>query len=197
MNREPVGLYDLDGSLADFHGEMIRHMKALQAPEEPPLPEDLWAAEEEQPHLKRRMWYIKNLPGFWKTLPRIEAGFDVYNLSEKIGFTNYILTKGPSNPDHAGAYTEKVLWCHANIKSPRINLSCDKGKQYGRFLYDDFPPYIEAWLQWRPRGIVIMPVTPFNGKLNHPNVIRYDGKNLSQIAEVLKRVYDRKDGEPI
>lgn len=197
MEPQRVGLFDLDGSLADYHNRMMHHMKELQAPEEPPLPEDLWAAEEKYPHLTKRMWYIKSLPGFWRTLPRIEAGFDVYNLSEKIGFTNYILTKGPSNKDHAAAYAEKFLWCHDNIKNPRMNLSCDKGKQFGRFLYDDFEPYIRAWLEWRPRGIVIMPDTPFNRKFEHPNVVRYDGKNIAQVADVLQRVYDRKDGQPI
>jgi|GEM_PF-4745712 len=38
--------------------------------------------------------------------------------------------------------------------------------------------YIERWLTWRPRGLVIMPAQPWNEDFRHSNVLRYNGKNL-------------------
>jgi hypothetical protein len=43
---------------------------------------------------------------------------------------------------------------------------------YGKVLYDDFPPYILRWLEWRPRGKVLMLDAQHNRDFTHPNVFR-------------------------
>jgi hypothetical protein len=45
---------------------------------------------------------------------------------------------------------------------------------YGNVLVDDFVKYITRWIEWRTRGIVIMPASPSNVKFVHPQVIRFE-----------------------
>jgi len=60
----------------------------------------------------------------------------------------------------------------------QVTLTEDKGLVYGKVLVDDWPPYIERWLTWRPRGLVIMPARRWNATFTHPQVLRYEfGRN--------------------
>jgi len=52
-----------------------------------------------------------------------------------------------------------------------------------------FLGYVERWLSWRDRGLVIMPANEGNKNFSHPQVIRYDGSNL----EVVKKAMERQD----
>jgi hypothetical protein len=144
---------------------------------------------------------ISSQPGFWENLAVIEAGLVILQLSSNIGFTNNILTKGPKNKTIA--WTEKINWCQRFLPSDvEIHIVSDnrKGNEtslygkslvYGKFLYDDFPPYMEAWLTARPRGIGIMPVNSHNIDYNHPRCIKWDGTNYSQIKQSLQQCYER------
>ena len=77
---------------------------------------------------------------------------------------------------------------HVRPKAPeaKITITQDKGLFYGTFLVDDWPEYIERWLEHRPRGLVIMPAHSWNQNFQHSQVIRYDGTNLEAVGEALK-----------
>lgn len=191
---EDVGLFDMDGSLADYTGQLEKDLLKLAGPGEPPLG-DLWKAEKKR-HIGARMRLIKALPGWWRNLPPIEAGMKVFELARELGFTNNVLTKGPKH--HPMAWQEKVEWCRAKLgqKTP-VHITEDKGLVYGKFLYDDFPEYCIAWLRHRPRGLVIMPVNSWNVDFHHPQVIKYDGTNLDEVREALEICLRRQKGEPL
>lgn len=189
-----TGLFDMDGTLFDYEGQLRRDLLPLMSPGEE-MPEDLW--DESIPHIKARMSLIKSVPGWWRKLPKFQLGWDVFNLAKQIGFENHILTKGPKL--NAMAWAEKVQ-CIADHFGPEINIDVvgkDKSGRYGRFLCDDYPDYIHGWLSHRPRGLVIMPSQPCNiNEKPHPSIIRYDGTNLEEVKRALWAVYLRKDGEP-
>lgn len=64
---------------------------------------------------------------------------------------------------------------------------------HGKILVDDWPPYITRWLEWRPRGLVIMPTQKHNAEYTHPQVIRYDGENIEEVAKALKAWKEREN----
>ena len=97
-----------------------------------------------------------------------------------------MLTKGPvSKPP---AWAEKVQWFDRHLKglAEGITTTHDKGLIYGKVLVDDWPAYIGRWLEWRPRGLAILPAHPHNEGFAHPNAIRYDGTNLDAVRERLR-----------
>lgn len=177
---EPVGLFDLDGSLADFDKSMKQQLSLLRSPTEDPTLDE--TAYEDVPHIKARRRMIKSQPGFWRNLERIELGFQVFNMAKTLAFTPVILSKGPRKI--AAAWEEKVEWCVEHVPNVPIILSEDKGLVYGKFLCDDWPLYIERWLTWRPRGLVIAVAQPWNVDIDKrfaDNVVRFDGTNVDQL----------------
>ena len=144
---------------------------------------------------KYSRFLIKSLPGWWRNLPTIEMGMQIFNLARTLGFTNHILTKGPRH--HANAWQEKVEWCRRYLGDVQVHITSNKGLVYGKFLYDDFPEYCELWLAHRPRGLVIMPDTEYNQNFHHPQVLRWTGKNLDEVLHALKVCLRRKDKEPL
>ena len=78
-----------------------------------------------------------------------------------------------------------------------ITITRDKGIVYGKVLVDDYPGYIERWLSWRDRGLVIMPANKDNINFSHPQVIRYDGSNLDIVKRAMKKARYRRKGEKI
>jgi 5'(3')-deoxyribonucleotidase len=166
MNK-PIALFDLDSTLADFNASMVEKLSLLAAPNDPPI-----VMTEVQPkHIRARKSMIKKSSGFWENLPRVEAGFEVYAVAKDLGFAPHILTKGPDTSTNA--WTEKVHWCKREVPDAQITISQNKGLVYGRVLVDDWPPYITQWLEWRPRGLVVMLDWPHNQGFEHPNVLRY------------------------
>jgi 5'-nucleotidase len=192
MHHEPIALFDLDGSLADYDSAIRRDLRAMRAPCEPPIADDSnLHALEDFPHLDARMRFIKSHPGWWRTLPRVEAGFRIVQLAQTLGFSINILTKAPSS--HSSAWTEKYEWCRAQpeLANADVHLTMNKGLVYGTFLYDDFPRYMDSWLEHRPRGLGIMPTTPDNAYYTHPNVIKWNGTNLDRIVAAMQNAFDR------
>jgi 5'(3')-deoxyribonucleotidase len=178
---EPIALIDLDGTLADFDGAMAARMAELKSPGDPDPNPVTGGWEPEEPWLRARRSLIKNQPGFWRSLPIIPDGFEVLTQIQSVGFEVHVLTKGPSKT--TSAYSEKIEWCQAQIPGIPITITADKGLVFGRVLFDDWPPYIERWLAWRPRGLVIMLDHPWNQGFEHPNVFRY-----RQLNAVLQKV---------
>ena len=174
MNSENIALFDLDGTLADFDGAMTRDLAAIAAPGEEKI--DPW--DRTKPWMKERRHLVMRQPGWWKNLLCLRSGSDILDIAINLGFECHVLTKGPSASSIA--WGEKVEWCHKNLPlQVKITLTEDKGLVYGKVLVDDWPEYIERWLKWRPRGLVIMPDRPYNKNFEHPNVLRYKHYNKS------------------
>jgi hypothetical protein len=184
--REPdrVALIDLDGSVADYDLAMNQALAELAAPGEP---------EGEGPWMKARRRLIKNQPGFWRNLPRLEEGFMVVELLKEIGFDLNVLSKGPFKA--TAAWSEKIEWCREHLGDTTVTITETKKRTYGRVLFDDWPPYITDWLSCRPRGLVVMLGHPWNQGFTHPNVVRVDRLNihreLERIRPLLQAAYDR------
>ena len=188
----------MDGSLFDFDGHLRKSLLQLAAPgEQPSLTNlNLWEAEEKYPHIKSRMDLIKSVPGWWRDMPPLENGFKVIRMAQSVGFDCRILTKGPKSK--ALAWKEKVECCQDPLgEQIDIAIVSSKGEMYGRVLYDDYPPYMSAWLQNRPRGLGIMPVTESNKDFVHSNLIKFDGSNLDEVERALRAAWDRKSKKPL
>lgn len=164
---EKIALFDLDGSLADYDHSMRVMLQQVKSPDES-LPDNLYEAA---PHWRARMDLIKRQPGFWSGLEPIRIGFIVYDeLIHAAGFKPIVLTKGPRRT--TAAWTEKANWVREHLPDAQLCITEDKGLVYGKVLYDDWPDYITRWLEWRPRGKVIMRTTRYNRGFEHPQVLR-------------------------
>jgi len=180
---EKIALIDLDGTLADYDGAMKLGLAKMQSPFEYAHTGERVQLYDDTPEwLEARMKLIKNQPGFWRTLPQIPMGMLVYALLGELGYRRMILTKGPRNT--TAAWTEKVDWCRVNVPDADITVTHDKGLVYGKVLFDDYPPYITRWLEWRPRGHVLMLATPYNQGFAHPNVLRIDPSHFGETTRM-------------
>lgn len=192
LEPENVALIDMDGTLVDYDKSMTRSMIELASPEElaslkldNDFQGDVAGGGREYPaYLKARERLIKNQPGFWRNLPRIEEGFRVVSEIEKVGFSLTVLTKGP--PHAHNAWSEKFSWCRENLPQASVTITEDKGGNYGRVLFDDWPPYVLRWLSRHPKDLAIMLSQPWNLKFQHPNVFRVDRNNLEESLETLR-----------
>lgn len=181
--KKPVALVDLDGTLADFAGAMLRDLTAMLGPEETPL----FSVEDEDtyPHVKARRRAIKSQPDWWFNLQRIPAGFLLLDMLRELGFKIHILTRGPKHS--SGAWEQKVRWVRSHVPDASLTITLDKSLVYGRVLVDDWPDYVTPWLKHRPRGLVVMPDQPWNQGYEHPQVVRHlPGQNEELIRERLK-----------
>lgn len=213
MKCENIALYDMDGTLANYELAIRRDLKKITNPDERgPFHESsrlVTAARQgfdpmtceihgDLPKwLNERIWMIRNQPDWWLNLIPLEAQFDLLRVTKKMGFVHHILTKGPRHTHQA--WTQKVQWCHKHVKpivpDMKVTITEDKGLAYGRVLIDDFPDYMDRWLEYRPRGLGIMPAHAWNENYSHPNVIRYDGTNLPQVVAALEVISKREAGE--
>ena len=189
---ERIALFDLDGTLANYDLGLSLSMSHLQSPEEPPfrgVPRDDAPA-----YLKCRADIIRSNADWWANLPQFKLGFDIWGLAEKLGYRRMILTQGPKRNPHAWA--GKKMWIDKNLgQDVDITITRDKGLVYGKVLVDDFPDYIQKWLKWRPRGLVIMPANEANQSFFHPQVIRYDGKNFNEVKDAMEKATPQGDQE--
>jgi hypothetical protein len=199
--NERIAWFDMDGSLFDFDGHLRKSLIPLCSPDELKLLYSMGLSELEKayPHIEARTRLIKDLPGWWRDMPPLESGFEVFRMAQSVGFDCRILTKGPKLSPIA--WMEKVQCCHEHL-GDKIDIAIvssedDKGEVYGRVLYDDYRPNMEAWLQNRPRGLGIMPVTESNKDFVHPNVVKYDGTNVDAVQAALQKAWDRQSQKPL
>lgn len=199
MKTEKIALFDLDGSLADFDRAMRRDLRLMRFPGEPEIADDtnLHDLEAEFSYIEARMNFIKSKRGWWRELPRIESGFAIVREAQSIGYHIDILTK--ASRKQSQAWMEKVQWCEEQpeLAEADIHLTMNKGLVYGKLLFDDFPYYMTKWLRHRPRGLGIMPVTPYNVAYSQPNVLKYDGANIEAVVTAMQIAYDREEKEPL
>lgn len=178
----------MDSSLADFEASMTAKLRVMMSPAETSLDwESFFVNDESKPvWLKAREASIKRVPGFWRDLPPIQFGMQLFDMAGALGYRRVILTKGPRK--NSPAWKEKVDWCDAHLPElDDLTICTDKGLTYGKVLYDDFPPYILRWLTWRPRGKVLMLDTFHNKGFEHSNVMRvyrddFEGQRASILA---------------
>jgi 5'-nucleotidase len=176
MTKQPekIALIDLDGTIADYDQNMRRELLKTLSPVEHEQYGELIKSgdiyETRHDWLNARADLIKKQTGFWRNLPLIADGYAIYQLLGQLGYRRVILTKGPKRT--TSAWTEKLEWCQKHVPHASVTITQDKGLVYGKVLFDDYPPYIERWLEWRPRGKVLMLDTLYNQGFEHPQVLR-------------------------
>jgi 5'-nucleotidase len=175
-----IALIDLDGTTADFDGEMSRRMLPLYSPGETTYDE---VYDGVPPHIEARRDLIKHTPGFWEGLPRVELGFHVVEYLRETGYQLNVLTK--CSKRNAPAWAEKINWCCKHLPDASYTITELKSLVYGRVLVDDYPPYFLLWLEVRPRGVVISVAHPWNEGIKHPRVVRYDGTNMAEVRAAI------------
>lgn len=179
-----IALVDMDGTLCDHNGAFDRHLEKLNAIFNP---EEKITRRNCPDYLKD---LIRNQPGFWANLEPIRLGMDIYKMLEDMDFCMTILTKGPKGS--INAWSEKFQWCIDHLNHTNVTITQDKGNVYGKLLVDDYPKYIKSWLEWRPRGLVLMPHHDYNEDFDHPQVMRvHDDTPLEAIRERVQELVDR------
>jgi 5'(3')-deoxyribonucleotidase len=178
---DPLALIDLDGTIADYNTKMDKELARLVAPGETGVKGE---------YLENRRKLISSRPGFYLNLKPLKLGFEVLDLVRTIGFELVVLTK--ASVDVPNSWSEKVQWAQKYLPDASITISQTKELVYGRVLVDDWPEYYEAWLQNRPKGLVIAVAHPHNDRpTKDQRIIRYDGTNLAQVEEALIKAYNR------
>lgn len=170
-NPHPLALVDLDGTLADFDGAMRLGMRKLASPDEV----FIWNREgDKYPHLRARRELVMRQQGFFRNLEPIKRNMMLVDHIAGMGFDLHILTKGPMYAPNA--WTEKLEWCQKHLR-PGTPLTITQNKElvYGKLLVDDWTPYVERWLEVRPRGLAIIPATKANVGFYHPRAERFTG----------------------
>ena len=186
-----VALFDMDNTICDYVGAMKKGLEKLRAPGEPVIdPFALGDNDTEHQYLWNRMDLIKANADWWANLPRLKLGFDVMDMAKKLGYLIEILTQAPrTNP---AALDGKLRWILSNIEADtKFTMTRQKSSYYGRVLVDDYPGYVEPWLEHRKRGLVIMPANDYNKGFKHPQVIMYDGSNKAQVRDGLLEAMNR------
>lgn len=185
MSCKKVALIDLDNTVVDHEGQLNKDLYHA-------LGDDLYKVS---PEVREKVGYlIKNTPGWWANLLPLPFGMSIVDTLREVGFELVICSKGPRRA--VGAWTEKVQWVQRYLPDANIVLTQDKSLVYGRLLVDDWPEYIEPWLEVRPRGIVLMPATKANKSFKHPRVHRlanYD--DIQAVRPLLQKIFDREGGE--
>ena len=192
---ENIALFDMDGTLADYDGGLRRELAEIANPADPTFDN----LHDTPKWMERRIRVVRARPGWWESLEPLPLGFDVLRMALQIGYTTRILTKGPRKTQ--SAWTEKVLWCQQHVEpldpDMQVTITEDKGLVYGKVLVDDYPAYMDRWLEFRPRGLGVMPAQPWNEGYSHPNVIRFDGQNGDDLKAALQKAFDRQPREEL
>ena len=188
-----IALIDLDGTVCDHDGALERDLNLLRSPSEPLINISKWRDKSKMPsHISSRTYMIRDRSCWWRDLPPIQQGMDLVGAMSEMGYRIVVLTQGPRrNPS---AWKGKVKWIDKYFPPHTdIVITRDKGIVYGKVLFDDYPDYLEAWLEHRPRGLAIMNDFEYNRGFEHPNVLRYRGKeDLPRILEALEKQLKRK-----
>ena len=192
-NPDNVALFDMDGTLCDYNKGMKTDMDELKSPGEPDFGYNFRRVP---PYIIARRNLVSSSIDWWANLPRFQLGWDVLEATKELEYRIMILTQGPKQ--HPNAWTGKKIWIDRELgENVDVTMTRDKGLVYGKVLVDDYPDYIDRWLKWRKRGLVIMPAHESNENYEHPQVIRYDGTNLEQVREALGLARDRSIGDEV
>lgn len=198
--EQKIALFDMDGTIADYIGQLRTDMLSISNEE---LPED-FHSDVMPTWMRRRMELIKSRAGWWANLPIIESGLALMRYCTEIGYGIHVLTQGPKRAKNA--WGEKFEWCdrHVTPIAPQYNITITRGGKgfyYGRVLVDDYPAYMLSWLEHRKRGLGLMPATKSNEGFTHPQVVRYnpepDQWKSGELEDKLQAAFVRKANESI
>jgi len=179
LKSDNIALFDLDGTLCDYDQALLKSLEGLRSPNEDVI--TVLSRKNHPTYLRARMDLIRSKASWWTGLKTFKLGMDIWTVAGNIGFQRMVLTQGPKrNPK---SWMGKKMWVDTHLgEDVDITITRNKSQVYGNILVDDYQDYIEGWLKWRPRGLVIMPAHDYNKRLKHPQVIRYTGMNLPEVT---------------
>lgn len=187
MDNDLIALFDMDGTLFDYNLGLKAELNKIRSPSES---EVKFNFNNNPEYLRNRIDLITSSESWWENLPKFQLGWDVLAIVKELGYRIHILTQGPKKNPAAWSGKKKCIDKHFG-EDFDLTLTRNKGLVYGKVLVDDYPEYIDKWLEWRKRGLVIMPANDFNKNYSNPQVIRYDGNNLKEVYEALVKIKSR------
>lgn len=188
----------MDGTLVDYDGAFLRDLKRISKKEERDLIDsykgNIWKMCSENFLFERRRHMITSQYGWWVNLKPLEENIDVVRLMHEMEFEIHICTQAPFSKSFS--WMEKTENIKKNLDIPvKMNIVTDKSLFYGAVLFDDYQPFMEKWLEYRPRGLGILPKNEGNKDYSHPNAIHYDGSTSSfeSVRDALNKVLERHE----
>lgn len=182
-----IALLDMDGTLADYDAGLARDYDKIIDDEElnyAELMQRFGDRDKLPQYIFERRQLITSQVGWWRNLPKLDVGFEIVSVLDEFHFDFHVATKGPSSKPQA--WKEKVEWVREHLPEASVHVTEQKSLLYGKVLVDDWPPYVESWLQWRPRGLVVMPAHNYNKDMKmHPQVLRYKSGMQDTLKEIL------------
>jgi len=188
MNQDLIALFDMDGTLFDYNLGLKNELDKIRYPFEPEIKFNFNNNPE---YIKNRIDLITNSESWWENLPKFQLGWDVLKIVKELEYKIHILTQGPRKNPLAWSGKKKCIDKHFG-EDFDLTLTRNKGLVYGKVLVDDYPEYINRWLEWRKRGLVIMPANDFNKDYSNKQVIRYDGNNINEVYEALVKIKNKE-----
>jgi 5'-nucleotidase len=186
---ENIILFDMDQTLCDHDKGLFESLEKLRSPNEPIFYPPI--LDETPQYMKNRANLIRSSESWWENLEKLKLGWDILELAKELDFRIMILTQGPKK--YPSSWSGKKKWIDKNLgQDTEITITRDKSLVYGKILVDDYPGYVEPWLEWRTRGLGIMPVNIRNKDYKHSQVIKYDGTNLKDVKYAMENAKQRK-----
>lgn len=181
---DKVALVDMDGTLCDFRGALdLDVAKVLNGRgEDVKVPACV---------VQQIEWLVRGQAGWYRNLKPIPFGFMIVRLLQEIGFRIMIMTK--SSKESKNAWSEKVAWIAEHLPEADVTVTQNKSLVYGKVLVDDYPGHFISWMEHRPRGVVVMPIQPWNMTVSaRPNLYAVSQpEDLKAIRPFLERAFDR------
>jgi 5'-nucleotidase len=180
---ENIILFDMDQTLCDHDKGLFESLEKLKSPNDPIFYPPI--LDKTPQYIKNRADLIRSSESWWENLEKLKLGWDILELAKELEFKIMILTQGPKkNPS---SWSGKKKWIDKNLgQDTDITITRDKSLVYGKILVDDYPGYIEPWLEHRKRGLVIMPVNNRNKDYKNLQVVKYDGTNLNDVKYAME-----------
>lgn len=118
-----VALFDIDDTLCDTTGQTNLDLRKVFNDGREIITD--YTSERCQAYMRREIRRIRSQPGWWTNLPRLNDGFQLYNLMQSEGVEIEILTKMPET--YPLALWEKLQWRKKNTpRANNINLTLNK-----------------------------------------------------------------------
>lgn len=180
-----TALFDMDETLCDTWGKTLKDLTDY-FPQK--ILKELHPYEDSMPQeIKERIKEIQNRKDWWRTLPVLEKGIQLWQYLRTLGFETALATKGPYLKPQA--WGEKFQWQKELLPEADEMIITSKNKERirGEILVDDWPSYVLGFLEKNKNSIAIIPEREYNLKFKHPRTVHYTGNNFEQLEEFLKK----------